>query len=978
MAIPVEAQGSNTVSPARVNPAEDNIASSQDFDRAVTTARNGTSAGGSGPVTPAGGGNGGGGGVQESAAPDPSAQGPTPENSQVAYAVSMPLADPSSQVEPPPPTRQDLENDPDGRLIYTAQEQDTVATIADRFGRTEEEIIAANPRLAQPSADAEAPPTIDPGQPIIIYNDDRAPAIVELVNTTDPERRGELIHQQLLAAVHGKGGNTPTPGDHLAAARAELIVLKPGDDAFRQQVLDQSDELTYNWQSLGLTHDVWDPLLEAANNGDWTAFDTILTEQLQALAFTSPTVAEIEAFGQVLQNYAPNEQFRSNASRTIEDFLVNDPAAAAEELASANFNSGYEASQRLRELTDPLTVDPLTAALIAKAAAPTIAYILEDLEYPNVTNLETYQNLSAIADSAIRSPEGEEVLETIVDAFLPDGQASLDDRKLGVVLGFTGEASTPPILSLAIAERLVQRGDIEQSTAILQFVMEGVRAQEGQLVDTVNSLSETLLPLFTPIQWDVFLSAPNDQFEIPDLQALGEQWLNENPDIKEQVDAALEQINEQMYWLNRSRQHLADYAPRLNALEGHEEMVELSRADTSEEEHPQIAFASHLSPASAIEDLRKANLAGIDDGTLTSLSQIVLDPNWHLRMYPRTANALAEAAGRSQPFPSSLGLSLYNGALYGSGVVNQGRELMAKIEAHGFFDAIFQAGGWRNIVTGFHFGWGTAIEGTALANRITGRNLPSSSVWGRLLDNSLLGRSFAIYNVFGTATYALEGNERAAAALGIAAVGSVTNNFLIRQGSRFFIPRLAATGWAAPGANILMLVGTGLLIVNDIVDREQLAARSEPFNEAYLVAAGVDPDIARHLANNSPALFNGVFSDNPGASPAGPLEALAEYRGISPGELLQWLNEQEPNFVAVFIDRIHRVHPNDDGTYPVTREPEGLGWDWGRLLEFSSPLTVDGVPAELLIGDPGAIKTRQSLEDIANWAEDVGVPLPQG
>jgi hypothetical protein len=133
----------------------------------------------------------------------------------------------------------------------------------------------------------------------------------------------------LLASVHGKRGDTPTPGDHLSAAQAELVALKPNDEVFRQQVSDQGDELTYNWQSMGLTHDVWDPLLEAAGNEDWTAFDEILTGQLQTLATTSPTVDEIEAYGEVLETYAPDADFRSAVNRGIEDFLVNDPAAAA-------------------------------------------------------------------------------------------------------------------------------------------------------------------------------------------------------------------------------------------------------------------------------------------------------------------------------------------------------------------------------------------------------------------------------------------------------------------------------------------------------------------------------------------------------------------------------------------------------------------------------------------------------------------------
>lgn len=893
MVAPVDLHGKVTADPVRPVSARAKAKNAEDFNRSVTKARNEIDTGGTvgkrGRTFSSSGSNG------------PGAQDRVTNAGEGGSSA--------------PPTRRDLETDPDGRLETTVQEGEDLPAFAERFGRTEEEIIAANPWLFPSSADPAAPRALNPGQTVVIYSDERAAAIVEIVNTDDAERRAALIRQQLSESVYGKGGDTPTPGDYLGSAKAELSALKLNDDAFRDEVSEQADDLTHTWQTMGLTHDVWDPLLAAAENEDWDTFDEILTDQLSALATTSPTVDEIEAYGELLKTYGPGGDFTRAVSRGIDDFLVDDPAAAAEEVAEIYDQGGLlnasEASTRLRQLTDPHTVDPLTAALIAKEAQPTIERLLDEIQFGEAYSAEIFHDLSQVASSAYRSPEGRNVLDFMLDTLLPAGEDAVFDLVMPAAELASADLAADPLLNLALANRLQSRGNIDQATAITQSVEQGARKREEDLIGTVDQLSETVLPLFEPLQWNGFINDPNSGFELPDLQQLSETWLDENPDIGDRVDDALEQINRQTYDLNRARNHLAAYAPNLDGVENQDALVELAHSDPLQDEDPHIIFAVTLSPASAVQDLRDANLAGMDAGTLTSLSQIALDPNWHMRMYPRTASAIAESRRREDPFPNSLGLSLYNGGFYSSGVYNQGSELMAKIDAHGFRNAIFNEGGWRNIASGFHYGWGAAISGTQLAKHLFDVAPGKDTIWGSLLNNTLLSRSFARYNVVGTATYALGGNYEAAGALGTATVGSVTNNFVVpglKANTRLKIPR-----WVTPGANILLLIGTGLLVVNDVANRREIAARTEPFNEDYLIAAGVDSEVASALADN----------DEEGLSAASRLAALADYRGISQPDLLSYLNTLSPDEVEQLVHATHSVKPGENGEYPRLHFWEG-------------------------------------------------------
>jgi hypothetical protein len=239
-----------------------------------------------------------------------------------------------------------------------------------------------------------------------------------------------------------------------------------------------------------------------------------------------------------------------------------------------------------------------------------------------------------------------------------------------------------------------------------------------------------------------------------------------------------------------------------------------------------------------------------------------------------------------------------------------------------------------------------------LAN--TAANNPSS-LWPKLFSLHLMG--FGVFNVIGSAAYFKAGDWQRGTAIGVAGGGTLLSSLASRAlwGSR-------ALAWAGPIGTALALAGSAVSLYLNLRDQERLARETEPYNEAYLIAAGLKPGIAKALAKN----------DRDGLSTGPKLEQLAKYLGVAPQKLLQYLNDQDPRWVGDFVEHgLHAVaaKPSQQGRYPWEPKPGNLRAREG-ITGWTSPAlgTDPSLRPEFMFAN--------TLEGIVEWAALSGHKLP--
>lgn len=217
------------------------------------------------------------------------------------------------------------------------------------------------------------------------------------------------------------------------------------------------------------------------------------------LAETTPTIEAIEQHEKMLLKYGPRDEVWQDAIKAqTEEFLNERPRRAAQEIADAyngatgeqgDPSGAYLAARKLRELTDPDKVDPLTAARILSESNSTVINISSDFIDPT-QNLwydrpvhgvtgeydEIYSNLSAAADSSARSSEGQSTIQSMAFTLKAHGAPFIKAQE-PASKGHT-------TLSLAVARELRMNSDDDNADRIVSEVLDGARPMVEILPDS--------------------------------------------------------------------------------------------------------------------------------------------------------------------------------------------------------------------------------------------------------------------------------------------------------------------------------------------------------------------------------------------------------------------------------------------------------------------------------------------------------------
>lgn len=812
-----------------------------------------------------------------------------------------------------------------GKTIYKAKSGETLADIARNHKMPLDALKAANPSLLAPGSK---------GAKVVVFDPKRAELAVAQTKADDP--RKALVEEMFYATKEA-----PTPSDAVDELKVELKARRPGDTVFATAVDDAAKTAGAAWQAQGRTHAVFDPLYQLSSQKDALSFIEYGKEihnQFAVVAATTPTKEAIESHKQLLLAYGPQDQVSREAVETqAKEFLELAPQRAADEVKKAYESAtgeqgdpgpAYLAAKKLRELTDPEKVDPLTAALILEASDDTVSNITTDFVDPqqSLWNDEDgkgvkgeyndiYQNLSAAADSAHRSPLGQESIDSMAHTLQAWG-ADRVDAKTSAANG------SGCILSLAIATELRLNGDDKAADRIEKDVLTGIDDLKNNIRGSVNELGQTALPLTNPsANWDGFLPPSDGAATSPfkPSATVAKERLPYQQDTVSEVESDIKRINRDGYHLTRAMAAVSQYAPQLQDSPNKAALEKAAEAPDLQKE-PQLSLALGVSSQSMVEAARMFNLEGLKNATVDDPSKIIVDWSWPARTARNHIQADIKYKTDQKPF--GIGLSLYGTGTYIWGATNQWTKFQRNSGDPGYFGEA----GWRNLGFLGLYAAGTVIEGTQVVSQILarsagfdgsekgwqgfmGRTAADKGVWSKVFTNHL--RAFGWWNVAGTANYALQKDWARTAALGAAAGGTLLSTY----------PGLANAlrvgkfgGVVGTALTLLGSIGLSLL---DKRERAQIAAKFEPNNKDFLVAAGVRPEIADILADH----------DDQGFSVAGRLAAMAESRGTPPQEVLEFLNKQDPGKVRELVDIKKTVEPGDDGNYPLTADNDSYVGD---------------------------------------------------
>jgi hypothetical protein len=788
----------------------------------------------------------------------------------------------------------------------------------------------------------------------------------QIAHTRNTEELKQLIKFEIRNMTKGMA----TPADNLQSIIRRVTAYKPGDVSFAKLVRSQAEAMREGWKTDGRTHEIWDPLIASAKTGNWGEVKKVIHGQLVDLAKTHGTINDVKAHQYMLLSHQPADAkfdraaFDRSVNEAIQKYLVDDPEEAARQVEIAYQGPGepmersLRASAKLGDLTDPTKADPLKAALIVKQVMPTIKRIIatdpsawERLSYRTKSNSGGYLssalfrnrfvNLSAVADSIVRSPEGKDTFETIAAAFQKRSNTVYAEDAVAAGAGTS--------LALGIVKKCLDAKDLVTANRIARDVETGVTKLKDSVRDSVHQLAETAWPLISPaLSWNAFLGdpkGPKDQpFKAP--AAFADEWMDSQKPLVLQVKAEANRVEDDGYKLWRAQRGIEEFlrTPKEEfAGLGNLEALRQQSTVHDEKTDPELSFAQALSSRAIIDALRAFNQDGLAKGELRPLSYTFGEFYWPARMTRNTGQNLAAAIGGDKPF--SIGLSLYGVGTYIGGAANHLAKLRAKIAAHGWQRALIDDDGLRG-----HGGFitmyvlGLAIEGGHVAAQIASplmglkigdpgwrgfvaRAATSSTAsgWGKLFLNHL--RAFGWYNVAGTANYLIRGDWAKATALGFAATGTLaatypaTTRAVATAAGRFLqarrllsaanVARLAGLSRFVPfWGNLATTLGALALAGIDDYRAYKLAHRTEPFNESYLVAAGVRRELAHELARNDSNGFSAVWR----------LLAYAEYTHTNPRQWLIWLDQmhqKDPKFVSKFVrDALLPIKPDENGKFP--------------------------------------------------------------
>jgi hypothetical protein len=628
-------------------------------------------------------------------------------------------------------------------------------------------------------------------------------------------------------------------------------------------------------------------------------------------------------------------------------------------------------------------------------------------EQPDQMN-QMFVDLAAAVDSASRSPAASQTIEQIgsVFSYFPYSKGITQSVREGNL-----------VLPLEMLRQLKAAGDsadISDRADILgEAITKGLPGLRERVEQSAHEFALTVLPVENPVaNWDAMLTPVQGQagqsFQMPEKYL--QRWADKHHEFRQQLESDLERLNRAGYEMTRAIGTLESYLEKNpSQLPQSHHVAAMQKFMQEAPEDPTISFVQAVSPASVLEAIRYHQQKGLPDGStfldpnqivpprmlqaarlhqqkglpdggaLLSPNKRVADPSWPLRAgrnqilqdikavrQLRAIDPWSSSAGVAKA-PFNIGLSLYGTGTYIWGVSNNVTELRRNWDDPGYlWRRGWLAGGYLAM-----YAFGAGLEGTQATSQILTRELklsPSAPGWrgtlARIAENAPSSTSRKIFvnhlrlfgwlNVIGAGNYAYHGDYRRAAASGVAGAGTLlsTSSFATR------------VFWAGPLGTALAAGGSLALLYINMKDQEERRTRTEPYNRDLLIEAGLRPELAEKLAKND---ANGIS--------AGPkLLQLASHLGVTPQELLQYLNGQDPAWVEDFLSHtVHAVEANERGEYPASTPGPNLRMERSSVPSHYGP-TAEMVPSNWR---RPSLLYATTLEGIVEWAALTGHQLPR-
>lgn len=444
----------------------------------------------------------------------------------------------------------------------------------------------------------------------------RTQIAAEIAGTDDPRDLANLVRQELHLATFGMA----VPGDKLAALQNELAARKPGNEAFREIVDQQSELAEAEWAAQGRTYEVFDPLVEADDAGDWQELEALLAGQFAFIASATPTAQAVEDHKLLLLTYGPHTGvFQTSVSRAAGLFLVERPQRDAAEIGKVLQREGLvAAAAKLRDLTDHEAADPLSAGQILNRSEKSIDEIASHFfsaalssgavhrganagakasaghspaSIASTTQSQIFSDLSAAADSASRSQQGLDAMKHLAGL--------LRDAPTDVFVTASIRNGGGIVLPLEIARLRLQNADNQGADELALLIQVGVQDLLEIACGAVREFDETSSLLMGPMTGE---DAQTDGAQA----GIAVKWEQADPKIVEDTDAQLAALNRYGYALARTMRSLEASRPWLDRLANHEALRRLGTLP-DEKDFSELSFVLGAMPTSVAEALRRGD-----------------------------------------------------------------------------------------------------------------------------------------------------------------------------------------------------------------------------------------------------------------------------------------------------------------------------------------------------------------------------------
>jgi hypothetical protein len=430
---------------------------------------------------------------------------------------------------------------------------------------------------------------------------------------------------------------------------------------------------------------------------------------------------------------------------------------------------------------------------------------------------------------------------------------------------------------------------------------DGITVLKERTHELTLKLGKTALPFEKPkANWDPFLKNP---------EAVHAKWLAAHPDYIENLQRDWAKVDVAGYQLTRVLHTANAYLPRLNGANapGITKLRTLSEIPDQDKDLV-LASALAMSASGTLETIRLANMdflsAAANLYAKEQITPAAEDPNWAQRA-ARNLGRTTLGMAFGEKIPLGFGLSLFGVLSYGGGIDVVAGDTIRNYGRPGFMPSR----GWRDFGRIFMYVTGIGAEGgvalSAALNKwinaavtdpgwkgFVARTAGNQGIWPKLI--TIHSAVFGFWNLAGSINFFVHKDLKRGAALGVAATGNLLSNFPK-------VARMGASTATVVGGSMVLLGATGLYLIS-ANERLEAAHATEGLNREYLELAEYD-NIAKALARNS--------DDGDSVGPI--LLQLSNYLGIDQKSLLQWLNDQDPDWVRMFVLKAFNVERGDDG-----------------------------------------------------------------